>query len=206
MSCVTPAGRWRTRSSPASWTRRSSAAALPTWRRTCVPALDRLDVENSIESALRKVRAEAGSATDKPDARRHSRCPISSRPRNRSALAELLDRDWQGAAGLCLAQRRPGRRAVVVDCPHALSRGDRLHAAAARSARRPSGAASRPCSGSSPSWCRGRCCCPASARRCCFARSRLQPVLLLDEADNAGLKHNEDLRDRPQRRRLRARR
>ena len=56
MSSVTLAGRWRTMSSGASWTKSSSAAALPTWRQPACRRLDRLDVENSIESALAKLR------------------------------------------------------------------------------------------------------------------------------------------------------
>ena len=57
---------------------------------TCRPPMDKLDVENSIESALRKVRAETGKK-DKPDAAPAFKLPDFEPADEPTPIADMLD-------------------------------------------------------------------------------------------------------------------
>ena len=138
---------------------------------TCVPALDRLDVENSIESALRKVRGETGQQGQAGRAPSFTLPDFEPVDDPASIAGELLTGIGKALSTYVSIERRPGRRAVACgSCIRTASRRPTTRRGCS-SARRPSGAASPPCCRIIGKLVPRPLSCPASAPRCCSARS-----------------------------------
>ena len=161
---------------------------------TCRPPMDRLDVENSIESALRKVRAE--SRQEGQAGRGAGLQAAGLRAGRRAGAGRRHARRYrQGAARLCRHGRIPGARPPPCGCCIATRSRRPTIRRGCGSPHRCDGAASRPCCGSCRSWCRGRLHLVAFRRALLFRSiGDLRPTIMLDEADNAGLSDNPDLK------------
>ena len=161
---------------------------------TCVPALDKLDVDNSIESALRKVRAETGKK-DKPDASPAFTLPDFEPADEPAPLAVTARRHRQCAARLCrrwtnTRPRPPRCGSMHVHCLEATDYTPRLRITSPM----------RRCGKSTllrvlsklvprPLPLSG-----VSAALLFRSIGDLRPTIMLDEADNAGLNDNPDLK------------
>ena len=160
---------------------------------TCVPALDKLDVDNSIESALRKVRAETGHK-DKPDAAPSFTLPDFEPADEPVELAATLDGMVDALLAYVVMDEYQAKTAAlwVLHC-HCLEATDYTPRLRLTSPMRRCGKSTAlrvlsklvprplPLSG-------------VSAALLFRTIGDLRPTIMLDEADNAGLNDNPNLK------------
>ena len=158
---------------------------------TCVPALDRLDIENSIESALRKARGSSASGTGTTAT---FTLPDFEPFEDPVGAAELLTGIGKALqAYVSLSGDQIVALSLWIVHTHCLDATDYTPRLLIRSPTKRCGKSTllriigklvrRPLSLSG-----------VSAAMLFRSIAAFNPTLLLDEADNAGLKHNEDLR------------
>ena len=160
---------------------------------TCVPALDKLDVENCIESALRKVREETGRK-DKPDASPSFTLPDFEPADEPAPIAGILSDIANVIVDYVAIDSHQGNACAlwIMHC-HCLTATDYTPRLLITSPTRRCGKTTLlrviaklvP----RPLFLSG-----VTAAMLFRSIGDHRPVLLVDEADNAGLKHNEDLR------------
>ena len=160
---------------------------------TCVPALDKLDVDNSIESALRKVRSETGKK-DKPDASPAFTLPDFEPADEPAPLAVTLDGIVDALLAYVVLDEYQARTAALwVMHVHCLEATDYTPRLRITSPMRRCGKSTllRVLSNLVP---RPLPLSGVSAALLFRTIGDLRPTIMLDEADNAGLNDNPDLK------------